>query len=123
MNQAQEILQCIAERFATTATVKQVFGEPIERTGRTIVPVARVQYGLGGGFGGGEQEGAAAGRPRAAGGGGGGGGVKARPAGVLEITDTGTRFIRFVDPTDIVKACVGGLVALLLVRRLTRRRR
>ena len=66
MNQAQEILQSIAERFATTATVKQVFGEPIERTGRTIVPVARVQYGLGGGFGGGEQEGAAAGRPRAA---------------------------------------------------------
>ena len=35
--------------------------------------------------------------------------VKATPAGVLEITDSGTRFIRFVDPADIAKACVGGL--------------
>ena len=58
MNQAQEILQSMAERFATTANVKQVFGEPIERGGRTvIVPVARVQYRLGAGYGGGEQDG------------------------------------------------------------------
>jgi uncharacterized spore protein YtfJ len=120
MNQAQEILQAMAERFAVTANVKQVFGEPIERGGRTIVPVARVQYRLGGGYGGGEQEGAEVDRPLAAGGGGGGGMVKASPAGVLEITDTGTRFIRFVAPGDIVKACVGGLIAILILRRLTR---
>jgi len=49
MNQAQEILQAIAERFATTASVKQVFGEAIQANGRTIVPVARVEYGPGGG--------------------------------------------------------------------------
>lgn len=122
MNQVQEILQSIAERFATSASVKQVFGEPIERNGRTIIPVARVQYGFGGGYGGGEQEGAEVNRPLAGGGGGGGGGVKAKPAGVLEITDAGTRFIRFVDPAEIVKACVGGLMAILIVRRLTRRR-
>ena len=42
MNQAQEILQSMAERFATTASVKQVFGEPIERGNKTIIPVARV---------------------------------------------------------------------------------
>jgi uncharacterized spore protein YtfJ len=46
MNQAQEILQSMAERVATSASVRQVFGEPIERGGRTIIPVARVQYGL-----------------------------------------------------------------------------
>ena len=120
MNQAQEILQSLAERFATTANVKQVFGDPIERGGRTIVPVARVQYRLGGGWGGGEQEQERRERPLAAGGGGGGGIVKASAAGVLEITDTGTRFIRFVDPRDIVKACVGGLIAVLILRRLAR---
>lgn len=122
MNQAQEIVQSLVERLAATASVKQVFGEPIERGGRTIVPVARVQYGFGGGYGGGEQRSAEVNRPLAAGGGGGGGGVKAKPAGVLEITDAGTRFIRFVDPGDIVKACVGGLIAIMLIKRLTRRR-
>ncbi len=86
MNHAQEILQSMAERFASTASVKQVFGEPIERGGRTIVPVARVKYRLGAGYGGGEQEGAAVDRPLAAGGGGGGGVVKAKAVGALEIT-------------------------------------
>jgi len=122
MNQVQEILQSISERVATTASVKQVFGEPIERAGRTIIPVARVKYGFGGGYGGGEQEGAEVNRPLAAGGGGGGGGVRAKPVGALEITDSGTRFIRFVDLGEIVKACVGGLVAIMIVRRLTKRR-
>jgi uncharacterized spore protein YtfJ len=120
MNQAQEILQSMAERFATSASVKQVFGEPIERGGRTIVPVARVKYRLGGGWGGGEQEGATSDRPLAAGGGGGGGVVKAKAAGALEITEAGVRFIRFFDAGDIAKACVGGLVAVLLLRRLLR---
>ncbi len=122
MNQAQEMLQAMAEKFSATANVKQVFGEPIERGGRTIVPVARVKYRLGAGWGGGEQEGATFDRPLAGGGGGGGGVVKAKAAGVLEITDSGTRFIRFIDPADIAKACVGGLLTLLLVRRLLRRR-
>lgn len=120
MNHAQEILQSMAERFASTASVKQVFGEPIERGGRTIVPVARVKYRLGAGYGGGEQEGAAVDRPLAAGGGGGGGVVKAKAVGALEITQDGVRFIRFVDAGDIAKACVGGLVAILIIRRLTR---
>lgn len=122
MNHAQEILQSMAERFAATANVKQVFGEPIERGGRTIVPVARVKYRLGAGWGGGEQEGATVDRPLAAGGGGGGGVVKAKAAGALEITDSGVRFIRFFDAGDIAKACVGGVLAILVVRRLTRRR-
>jgi uncharacterized spore protein YtfJ len=120
MNQAQEILQSMAERFAGTASVKQVFGEPIQREGRTIVPVACVHYRLGGGWGGGEVAENSSSPPRKGGGGGGGGLVSARPVGALEITDAGTRFIRFVDPADIVKACVGGLLAILLLRRLLR---
>ena len=57
MNQAQEILQSLSEKFAGTASVKQVYGEPIQAGGRTVVPVARVQYFLGGGGGSGEHKG------------------------------------------------------------------
>jgi len=122
VNQAQEMLQALAEKFSATANVVQVFGEPIERGGRTIIPVARVKYRLGAGWGGGEQEGATFDRPLAGGGGGGGGVVRAKAAGALEITDSGVRFIRIVDPAEIVKACVGGLISLAIVRRLLRRR-
>jgi uncharacterized spore protein YtfJ len=123
MNHAQEILQSLAERFSATANVKQVFGEPIEQGGRTVIPVARVHYRLGAGGGSGETKNDSPQGPRSGGGGGGGGLVTARPAGALEISDSGTRFIHFLDPAEIIKACVGGLIAVLVVRRLTRRRR
>ena len=73
MNHAQEILQSLTERFAATANVKQVFGEPIETQGKTIVPVARVAYHVGAGWGGRKLESGEGGQ----GGGGGGGGVVA----------------------------------------------
>lgn len=123
MNQGQEILKALAERFSATANVKQVFGEPVQTNGKTVIPVARVQYGLGAGGGSGERKNDSQIGPATGGGGGGGGAVKAYPVGALEISDAGTRFIRFLDPVDIVKACVGGLVAILIFRRLTRRRR
>lgn len=48
---AIDLLQKIGETLGTTATVKSVFGEPIQANGKTIVPVARVAYGFGGGLG------------------------------------------------------------------------
>ncbi len=118
MDQAQEILQSIAERFATTATVKQVFGEAIQANGRTIVPVARVEYRLGGGWGGGEQQENSSSPPRKGGGGGGGGQVTAYPVGALEVSDAGVRFIHFFDALQTAKAIAGGLVVFLVMRRL-----
>ena len=123
MNEAQEVLQGLAERLALSASVKQVFGEPIHAAGKTIVPVARVRYALGGGGGGGEQKNAAVDRPLAAGGGGGGGAVMASPMGALEISESGTRFIRFFDRVEIAKLCLGGAALLLLASGLLRRRR
>jgi uncharacterized spore protein YtfJ len=122
VNQAQEILQSMSERFAAGANVKQVFGEPIVSGGKTVIPVARMRYFLGGGWGGGEHKGEHVERPLSGGGGGGGGAVTASPVGALEITDAGVRFIRFYDPAQIAKVCLGGMVALLLVSRLFRRR-
>jgi uncharacterized spore protein YtfJ len=121
MNQAQEMLQSLSDRLAGSASVKQVYGEPIVVGAKTVVPVARVKYGLGSGWGGGEQEGYDAGRPLSGGGGGGGGGVKAVPVGALEITETSVRFIHFFDPAEIAKLCLAG-GALMLLASLLRRR-
>jgi len=85
------------ERLQRAANVKSVFGDPIEAQGRTLVPVARVCYGFGGGRSdsephdeGGEDSPSSGG---GAIGGGAGGGAMARPLGVLEVSAEGTRFI------------------------------
>jgi uncharacterized spore protein YtfJ len=93
--------------LAARATVKAVFGEPIHAEGKTVVPVAKIAYG----FGAGSQKD----------GGGGGGGVRAFPAGALEITATGTRFVPFNDFRLVACAfATGALAASLLLRRRSR---
>jgi uncharacterized spore protein YtfJ len=71
-------------------TVRQVFGEPIERDGATVIPVAKVMGGGGGGESGSqvEHDGAGAG-PESSGktDAGGGFGFRAVPAGVYVIKD------------------------------------
>jgi len=115
----REILTTLADRFSTTGKVQTVFGEPIEAHGRTIVPVARVQYGLGAG-GGGENKSQS---EDEVGGSGGGGGVKVTPIGVLEISDAGTKFIRFFDPKLAARLVVAGVMIGFLLRRALRCRR
>src|SRR5438874_8383842 len=65
----------IADIIQVNANAKQVYGEPVERDGTTIIPVARVQWGFGGG---GLGRGAA---ER----GGGGGGARATAIGYIEL--------------------------------------
>jgi uncharacterized spore protein YtfJ len=75
----KETLESLAERLQTTG-VRTIFGEPISAEGRTIIPVARVAYGFGGGGGlSGKQAGQS--RDVKGEGAGGGGGVRAVPAG------------------------------------------
>ena len=114
MNHAQEILHSLTERFAASANVKQVFGEPIETQGKTIIPVARVMYNVGAGWGGRKAESGDSGL----GGGGGGGKVVASPAGVLEVTTDGVRFERFFDVRQAGMLVGAGLLLGLVVRRL-----
>jgi uncharacterized spore protein YtfJ len=69
----QQLLQNIAERVSASASVKNVFGDPVVVGNRTLIPAAQVRYAFGGGGGSkSEQEG----------GGSGGGCVSARPCGV-----------------------------------------
>lgn len=113
---ATDLLEKIGQTVGSAATVKSVFGEPISASGRTVVPVAKVVCGFGGGFGAGKNGSHA---DRQGEGGGGGGGVRAFPAGALEITDSGTRFIPFIDLRWLAAAFTSGavLASLLLTRR------
>jgi uncharacterized spore protein YtfJ len=101
----------MAERVSASASVRNVYGDPVVVGDRTVIPAAQVRYGFGGGGGSkNEQEG-----------GGGGGGVSARPCGVLEITAEGTRFIEFDDRAKMGAALALGFVLGAAVAALTRR--
>ncbi len=107
-------LGALSDRLQAGASVRNVYGDPVELDGRTVIPVARISYGFGaggrasGGKGGGSEPG----------GSGGGAGLSARPLGVLEIAAGRTRFIPFVDPARLgVSLTIGFLVGLVLGRR------
>ncbi len=106
----QELLRDVEQTVASSATVRNVFGEPVKHNGRTVIPVARVGYGFGGGGGSGKlPEGE---------GGGAGGGVAAMPVGVVEISDEGTRYISFsLDKKLLGAFAVGAFAGMFFLRR------
>jgi uncharacterized spore protein YtfJ len=100
-------------------TVSRLFGEPHERNGVTIIPVAVVRGGGGGGQGEGSgPEGVGTGS-----GSGGGFGLAAKPAGAYVIEGNSVRWRPAVDVNRIV---LGGqivaIVALLVLRSVLRHR-
>ena len=104
-----EILTRLADRIGDRFTATTVFGAPVERDGVTVIPVAAVRFGLGGG--GGED-------PRTEqGGDGAGAGGTATPAGYIEITEHGTRFVPVVHPARMVALGCATAVALALIMR------
>jgi uncharacterized spore protein YtfJ len=90
------------------ATVRTVFGEPMEIRGRTIIPVARVRFGFGMGMGRGKREGDKEhdGDHHRAPGGGGGGGAVIRPLAVVEVSESQTKVTPIVDVTRISLAAI-----------------
>ncbi len=117
----ENFIEKLAAGFGQAASVKNVFGEPLHVGDKTILPVARIAYGMGGGFGQGKKnkkasnEGAPVGEEMPAGEGmGGGGGMHAKAKGVYEITPTATRFI----PADSSRQVVMGLVIGFLLKGL-----
>ena len=114
-----ELIERIASKLGAKASVSAVYGEPIERDGVTIIPVARVSLGFGVGAGSGRRE------SRGGQCGGGGGGAAALPVGYIEINDGNAEFKRVLNPLlDIALplAVVLGTAAPRAVRRLLRRR-
>lgn len=111
-----EFLKSIVEPLHASATVSRIYGEPVTAHGRTIIPVARVRYGFGGGAGhGAKREEPVSGE---GGGEGGGGGVMASPVGVIEITDQHTRFIPLHSHLGVAAAAFLGIgLGMLFSRR------
>jgi uncharacterized spore protein YtfJ len=102
-NPFEDVFRSIVEH----AGAKTVFGEPVSVGGKTVVPVADVRYGFGGGSGGkehGERYG-----------GGGGGGLMAKPLGVFEISQSETRFIPLRSNFEFISAIALGICLGLLV--------
>jgi uncharacterized spore protein YtfJ len=111
-----DFLEKLSSQFAQSASVKNVYGEPIITGNKTIIPIAQIMYGLGGGYGQGKKPHTTeTGTQNGDGmteGGGGGGGIIAWPKGVYEITATGTRFI----PASNKAPLLIGLVVGFLLR-------
>jgi uncharacterized spore protein YtfJ len=96
------------------AGAKTVYADPISSEGRTVVPVAKVRCGFGGGSG--KKPG------KDAEGGGGGGGFIAKPLGYIEVSAQGTRFVPIVDAGDVALAAGVGICLGLLVGNLWSRK-
>lgn len=85
----------IISKLQESASVKSVYGDPIESNGKTVIPVSKIIYGFGGGYGSDSdsEDQTAEDEDSVSTGAGMGGGVSATPTGVVEITDSQTRFI------------------------------
>ena len=101
----------LAERLGVSAKAATVYADPVERNGVTVIPVAKVRYGFGGGRGSRAQEEGT----------GGGGGVQVSPIGYIELRDGGSEFKPISDPTSRVPVIIaGGLMGWLILRALRR---
>ena len=98
----------ILTRVGDQLGIRRVFGEPVERDGIVVIPVAVAVGGGGGGTG-----------PDDQGNGGGFGGV-VRGIGVYAITNGQVRFIPAIDTTAL--AAMGVLLATVVLRALRRPR-
>jgi len=102
-------VEAILQQVGKLLHVRRSFGEPIERDGVTVIPVALVAGGGGGGGDGRDPEGSGAGA----------GGV-VRPLGVYEIKAGQARFVPAVNATAI--AIVAILSFVVVMRGLRSRR-
>jgi uncharacterized spore protein YtfJ len=94
---AEALLKRIGDTVGERANVSTVFGEPVEREGVTVIPVARARFGFGGG---------------------GGGGALVSPVGYIEVHDGTAQFKRISGPIDLVGFVAAASLAALSLKRL-----
>jgi len=131
--EADKLMANLADKLGKGARAAAVFGEPVERDGVTVIPVAKARWGFGGGAGSGEggaaaeagtedAESPAAGRRRGRGmgrsggggtGSGGGGGAMVVPAGYIEIKAGKTDYHPIIDPAQV--AIVGTIATAVVL--------
>jgi len=112
---SDSFIERIAGRLGLHASASAVFGDPVDRDGVTVIPVAKVRWGFGGGSGRGIEEGSETGEIGE--GSGAGGGVMASPVGYIEILDGQATFHRIKDPASLVPLVIAGAFAGWLTLR------
>jgi uncharacterized spore protein YtfJ len=126
---ADKFIGTMSEKLGAVARAATIFGEPVERAGVTVIPVAKARWGFGGGAGhrttvdnAGKAGGASSERPvgEEEDGGGGGGGVTVTPVGFIEIKDAQAEF-RPIRSTSFPWMIVGGFVTVFLLRQMLKR--
>lgn len=100
-------IETIAQRLGASANTKAVYGDPVEKDGVTVIPVAKVGYGFGGGWGHGKSDDE---------GYGGGGGLGASPVGYIQIKEGRSQFRR-IPRFDWVAFALGLLAGAWLFTR------
>lgn len=116
--ETENIVEKLATQLAHNASVKNVYGDPVVTEDKTIIPVAQVAFGFGGGFGHKKNPKPAAEDPEniqtekipRGEGGGGGGGVRIKAVGVYEVTKDKTTFIPASINKELIIAAVIGFV-------------
>jgi len=107
---SSSFVERIAEKLSSAANATRIYGEPVERSGVTVIPVAKAAYGFGGG----------AGKKTGDEGSGGGGGIALTPIGYIEMKEGTTKFHSIRDPQTLLKIiAISGVVTLLTVRSIT----
>ncbi|APU43412.1 GerW family sporulation protein [Streptomyces sp. TN58] len=111
-----DLLEHLADKLGARASVRAVYGEPVTSGGVTVIPVAEIAYGFGGG----------AGRDTTSAkngeGGGGGGGAAARPRGFIVIKGGTASYKPVRDPWMNIVVPLAALLTGMAASRLARRR-
>jgi uncharacterized spore protein YtfJ len=116
---SDRLLDRLVDRIGGRSGAQAVFGEPIERGGLTVVPVARLRWVIGAGEGSGPAEGTEGGAQGS--GSGGGGGAAADPVGYIEIGPSGAAFRPIVAPyPSPIFLLAAGVTAALILRGFAR---
>ncbi|MBC8138475.1 MAG: hypothetical protein H8F28_21555 [Fibrella sp.] len=108
---ASDLFTRLMERLCLSARSEVIFGDPVERKSVTVIPVARIRYGLGFGFGGG---GSSQKSSLPVEGGGGGGGVYGEPVGFIEVNGVRARFVPIVRTRHTLFIVIGLLLTVFL---------
>jgi uncharacterized spore protein YtfJ len=109
--ETSSFLEKMAQRLGAHANSKAVYGDPFESDGVTLIPVAKVGYGFGGGGWHGKKD---------EGGNGGGGGLGASPMGYIQIKNGQPKFRR-IPVFNWAAFGLGVLVGGWLLNRLRRK--
>jgi hypothetical protein len=108
---AAGLLAGLAEKVGASARAEAVFGEPVERDGLTVIPVAQAMWGSGAGSGSSEEDGSGSAA---------GGGALTRPLGYIELSGGSAAFVPLQKPWQDAKLVIAWALAAWLGARAVR---